>query len=106
MDETVIARSRRRPSFRTGYEDAANQGHVALFIPSLALAMTMGGSMHSEPGSNPRVPLVAAVLPEAAATARDLGEIVDRLDAHDVFGHLVAELTLDPEPEAARRARP
>src|SRR6202451_2242437 len=54
--------------------------------------------------SNPRVPFVTAVLPETAAAARDLGEIVDRLDAHDVFGHLVAELALDPEPQ--RRAVP
>src|ERR1700722_4210556 len=52
--------------------------------------------------SNPRVPFVAAVLPEAAAAARDLGEIVDRLDAHDVLRHLVAELALDPQSQ--RRA--
>src|SRR6202453_4601377 len=49
--------------------------------------------------SNPRVPFVTAVLPEAAAAARDLGEIVDRLDAHDVFGHLVAKLALDPHSQ-------
>src|SRR6185437_1271554 len=49
--------------------------------------------------SDASVPFVAAVLPEAAAAARDLGEAVDRLDAHDVFGHLVAELALEPEPQ-------
>ena len=52
--------------------------------------------------SDPRVPLVAAVLPEAAAAARDVGEAFDRLDAHHVFRHLVAELALDPQPQ--RRA--
>ena len=50
----------------------------------------------------PGVPLVAAVLPEAAAAAAEAGEAVDQLDAHDVFRLLVAELALDPQPQ--RRA--
>src|SRR5208282_1497036 len=52
--------------------------------------------------SDPRVPLVAAVLPEPAAPARNASEAVDRFDSHHVFGHLVAELPLDPQSE--RRA--
>src|SRR3954468_12913254 len=50
--------------------------------------------------SNPRIPLVAgAVLPIAALAEADPGEAFDRFDPHHIFGVLVAELALDPEPE-------
>src|SRR6266550_8363998 len=45
--------------------------------------------------SNAGVPLVSLVLPVAAFAAGDLFEAVDELDAHDVLGMLVSELTLD-----------
>src|SRR5215469_3221347 len=54
------------------------------------------------PDSQPRVPLVAAVLPEAAPAARDVAEAVRHFDAVDVFGVFVADLPLDPQPQ--RRA--
>jgi hypothetical protein len=38
---------------------------------------------------------MAAVLSEAAVTAHDLGEIADRLDAHDVIWPSLAKLALD-----------
>src|SRR6202011_1461370 len=44
------------------------------------------------PWSNPAIPFVAAVFPEAALAGAELGVAVDRLDFHDVFRHLVAEL--------------
>src|SRR4051794_1812377 len=56
----------------------------------------------SEAALNPRVPFIAAVLPVAAFALRDGCQIVDEFDTPDVFGHLVAELRLDAEPE--RRA--
>src|SRR6476619_3012870 len=52
--------------------------------------------------SNAGVPLIAAIFPEAATAAANAGDPIDRLDAHHIFRHLVAELPLDPEPE--RRA--
>src|ERR1700737_4252344 len=54
------------------------------------------------PWSNPAIPFVAAVFPEAALAGAELGVAVDRLDFHDVFRHLVAELAFDAEAE--RRA--
>src|SRR5215212_7857464 len=35
-----------------------------------------------------RVPFVAAILPEAAATATDPGKALHEFDPHDVLGHL------------------
>src|SRR5258708_7216315 len=49
--------------------------------------------------SLPRIPLVAAVLPEAAFAAGDLGKAIQGLDAVDVFGVLVADMTLHPQPQ-------
>src|SRR5205085_3522665 len=50
-----------------------------------------------------RIPfVVVAILPEAALAAKEAGERRPRLDPADIFGVLVAELALDPEPE--RRA--
>src|SRR5260370_23804321 len=49
--------------------------------------------------SDPRVPLVAAVFPVAAAAARDVVEALHQLDRHHVLGHLVAELPLDAQAE-------
>src|SRR5260370_14033933 len=49
--------------------------------------------------SLPRIPLVAAVLPEAALAAGDVGKAIHRLDAVDVFGVLVADMTLHPQPQ-------
>src|SRR5579872_3910393 len=48
---------------------------------------------------NPRVPFVAAILPEAAAASAERSEFLARLDPHDIFRHLIAELALDPEPQ-------
>src|SRR5438309_1256424 len=53
-------------------------------------------------GLDPRVPLVAAILPVPPLPATDGREGLHQLDPHDVFGHLVAELALDAQPE--RRA--
>src|SRR5438105_11967059 len=49
--------------------------------------------------SNAGVPLVSLVLPVAAFAAGDLFEAVDELDAHDVLGMLVSELTLDAKAD-------
>src|SRR6266404_7667279 len=48
------------------------------------------------------VPFVATILPVAATPAVDVAEALDGFDPHDVFGHLVAKLTLEPQPQ--RRA--
>src|SRR5205807_9266514 len=53
-------------------------------------------------GLDPRVPLVAAILPVPPLPATDGREGLHQLDAHDVLGHLVAELALDAQTE--RRA--
>src|SRR4026207_615419 len=55
--------------------------------------------------SYPREPFVAPVLPITALTAPDVRVALDELDAHDVLGHLVAELPLDPQPDRCT-ARP
>src|SRR6266851_1176117 len=52
--------------------------------------------------SDPRVPLITAIFPIAAAAAMQIGEALHQLDAHDVFRHLVAELPLEAQPQ--RRA--
>src|ERR1700731_4515318 len=59
-------------------------------------------SCHRKNTSNPGIPFVAAIFPIAALAAVQPGEAAHELDARDVFRHLVAELTL--EPEAQRRA--
>ncbi len=51
--------------------------------------------------SNPCVPLIAAVFPETAIAAPQTGKAVDDLNAHDVFGLLVAELPFDPQTQGA-----
>src|SRR3981189_2766347 len=52
--------------------------------------------------SDPRIPLIPAIFPIAAAAAMQIGEAPHQLDAHDVFRHLVAELPLEAPPQ--RRA--
>src|SRR5260221_8589925 len=47
-----------------------------------------------QPSSYPGVPLIAFVFPVAALAAADVREALHQLDAHDVLGHLVAELAL------------
>src|SRR4029078_12477839 len=49
--------------------------------------------------SDAGVPLVAEIFPEAAAPAADADDVIDPLDAHHIFRHLVTELPLDPEPQ-------
>ena len=49
--------------------------------------------------SQSRIPLVAAIFPEAALAAADMVERLDGLDAGDVFGILVPDLALDPQPQ-------
>src|SRR5271169_423885 len=49
--------------------------------------------------SNACVPFIAAILPEAAATAPKRRKVIDGFDPHDIFGHLVPELALDPKPQ-------
>src|SRR5207244_401359 len=56
---------------------------------------------HTAP-SQPRIPLVAAIFPEAALALADTVEPFDGLDAGQVFGVLVADLALDAQPQ--RRA--
>src|SRR6185437_7257826 len=53
------------------------------------------GSMALDPG----IPVVALILPVAAVAAGDCAEVADQLDEPDVLGHLVAELSLDPQPQ-------
>lgn len=48
------------------------------------------------PLSNPRVPLVAAVFPVAAATLADALQRLGHLDTHDIFRLLVTKLPLNP----------
>src|SRR3982074_2618242 len=58
--------------------------------------------------SDPAVPLVTAVFPEAALAAPDAVESLDRLHPGDELGVLVADVTLDPQPQrraVAHRAR-
>jgi hypothetical protein len=54
---------------------------------------------NSRKRSNAGVPLIAEVFPETPAAPANAGDLTDRLDAHDVFRHLVAELTLDAQPQ-------
>src|SRR4051812_38370356 len=49
--------------------------------------------------SQARIPLIAAIFPEPAFAAAHMVESIDRLDAGDVFGVLVADLALHPEAE-------
>ena len=53
-------------------------------------------------GLDSRVPGIAKVFPIAALAPTKRCETLDRLDPHDVFCHLVAELTFDTQPQ--RRA--
>ncbi len=53
-------------------------------------------------GLDSRVPGIAKVFPIAALAPTKRRETLDRLDPHDVFRHLVAELTFDTQPQ--RRA--
>src|ERR1700756_1032928 len=52
--------------------------------------------------SDPRIPLIPAIFPIAAAAAMPLGEALHQPDAHDVLRHLVAELPFEAQPQ--RRA--
>jgi hypothetical protein len=54
---------------------------------------------HALPPLNPGIPLIPAIFPEAAFTALNTSVAIDGVNAHDVFGHLVAELTLHPQPQ-------
>ena len=56
--------------------------------------------------SDPRVPLVAAVLPEAAAAAPEAGEAVDRLDRASRTWPSCSRAGARPGAAAARRGRP
>ena len=44
--------------------------------------------------SNPGPPFISLVFPITAVPVADPGEILYHLNAHDVFGHLIAELAL------------
>src|ERR1700722_3267651 len=55
--------------------------------------------MSSNAASDPRVPLVAAILPKAAVAPADVAERLDGFDPHHVFRHLVAELAFDPQTQ-------
>src|SRR5687768_3500729 len=63
-------------------------------------------SRHCRPASpefsNTAIPVVTVVLPIAALAAADRAETVDQLDPVQIFRHLVAELSLDTNPQ--RRA--
>src|SRR5260370_20357686 len=67
--------------------------------PPSMTAVARGNCRRPAPSSNPGVPFVAAILPEASAAAAQRSETFDRFDAHHIFGHFVAELTLDPEAQ-------
>src|SRR6185369_2141364 len=60
------------------------------------------GKLEPKPRLDPGVPLVTLIFPIAALAAGDVGEALDQLDPHQIFGVLVAQLTLDPQPD--RRA--
>src|SRR5476651_1479937 len=80
----------------------AGGSSAAISLACASLTLRSSPAVRPAAVSDPGVPGVAAVLPIAAAPAGDPREIVDRLDVHDVFRHLVAELVLDPQ--AQRRA--
>jgi hypothetical protein len=48
--------------------------------------------------SDPHIPLVIAILPKPALGVPNPVEPVGHLDAHHIFGVLVAELPFDPQP--------
>src|SRR5712691_4366089 len=54
------------------------------------------------PRSNPRVPLIAPVLPVAAFALRDLLEARDEFDPADVLRHFISQLGFHPKTQ--RRA--
>src|SRR5262245_12702285 len=68
-----------------GRDDAGGASHAPIIAPS-----------------EPSIPLIAAVLPESAFAAANAIEAVDRLDARDELGVLVADVTFDPQTQ--RRA--
>src|ERR1700730_321128 len=49
--------------------------------------------------SDSRTPLVIAILPKPALGVPEPVEPVGHLDAHHIFGVLVAELPFDPQPQ-------
>src|ERR1700685_354535 len=55
--------------------------------------------MSSNVASDPRVPLVAAILPKAAVAPADVAEGLDGFDPHHVFRHLVAAVAFDPQAQ-------
>src|SRR5258708_12314870 len=48
--------------------------------------------------SDPRIPLIPAIFPIAAAPAMQIAEALHQLDAHDVFPHLLPHLPLQAHP--------
>src|SRR5438105_57387 len=70
--------------------------------PLEPLGRVLGLGLAPAVRSQSRIPLVAAVFPETAFAPTDTIEPVDGLDAGDVLGVLVADVTLDPQPQ--RRA--
>jgi hypothetical protein len=76
---------------------------VAIWRQSVYDACTARGfKLVSGSASDTRVPLVSLVLPKAALTAADAAETGDHIYADNVFGLLIAQLTLHAKPK--RRA--
>ena len=50
-------------------------------------------------GLDPCIPIIAAVFPIAALALAEALKALDQFDFLDVFRHLIAELTFDPEPQ-------
>jgi hypothetical protein len=55
--------------------------------------------VRGSPLSDPGIPLVTAIFPEPPVAAPEPVEPVGQLDAHHIFGVLVAELPFDPQPQ-------
>jgi hypothetical protein len=54
--------------------------------------------------SDPCIPLVTTIFPKPAVAAPEFVEPVGQLNAHHIFGVLVAELPFDPQPQRGTMA--
>src|SRR5215469_3634765 len=62
------------------------------------------GAPERAPGTQVRqlnacIPFIAAVLPITSLAGTDRGIAFDRFNLHHIFGHFVAQLPFDPQPE-------
>jgi hypothetical protein len=90
MRPSVLELARKSPRIEkfTGSEAGTNGIEQAIQVQLI--------SRYAGAPSDPAVPLVAAVFPEAALATPDAVEPLDRLDPGDELGVLVADVALDP----------